>query len=222
MKTKQKPPEYVPSSVSRNRNHNELARAVLEASKLPANRKLLADIQRLEADIQSSELDRDARAELLEQRLFDLSMTYRDALAAKRTEAARQLERISDSWRRQHDPAARLFRLEIAKTRIQSMSDKEVDEMLRQAGSASSPAERRTVDSELILAAAGRGDPVLAKQALDNVNIGREWLNTDDGETLAGEVALNTSEYGIARIETEASGSADFGALEIRSLLRVE
>ena len=220
-KKKEQPSSYIPSRQISSRRFNQLARALLDSAIGPENKRLAQRIAAIEAEFRDNhgEMERDARRELLEQKLYDASLSHWETMQSKKIEAAKKLQRVSESWLRAHPPADRLYRLELAKARVATMSDGDVEDLLNAAADASDP---QAIDVELVLAAAPRGDRTLARAAMDNVHVNAPWLNTREGAELARELALTTVPYGMVKLDPEVSGTADASEFDIRDLIGVE
>ena len=96
-------------------HYNRLARGFLERSARPQNQELLGDIRALEKEMRETSFrDPDERTQVLNEKLFELSLRHDARLESRRVEPQRKLDTFTESWKRENrrDPAERMLQRE--------------------------------------------------------------------------------------------------------------
>ena len=194
------------------RTHDGLWRAQMADNPTAENRALLADLERLEADLSDtrkwSDIPNEERPAIRDQMLHELQMAHWQRCAERKEKLQTEYDAFRESWQRQHkrDGAERLANMQRHKTELKLNPDKAEAE-LYEAASADTPEARGKYDPDRLYAAAeyiadqGKaGTLEVAKGALDNCNVSEPWLNTEKGDLLAREIGEVDIEYGTAAV----------------------
>ena len=194
------------------RTHDGLWRAQMASNPTAENRALLADLERLEADLSDtrkwSDIPNEERPGIRDSMLHELQMAHWQRCTQRKEKLSAEFESFRASWERQHrvDGSERLANMARYKTEIK-LNPKKAESDLYEAASADTPEARAKFDADYLYALAEHtanegksGSLEVAKGALSNCNVSQPWINTEKGDLLAKEIGEVSLEYGTAAV----------------------